>query len=82
MKSYLGLISYCMRKFICRGVVEFEIIADDDCSLDEATKSVRVFGGCQSMKCNILSWDVTDSKVEELFEDEHAMSMGSQKLNS
>ena len=68
-----------MRKFTCRGVVEFEIIADDDCSLAEATKSVKVLGACQSMKCNILSWDVNDIEVEELFEDEHAMSMGSQK---
>lgn len=53
-----------MTKFVCKGYVEFEIIADEDCSLKEAVESTKVFGVCQSEKCNIINWEVTD--VEEV----------------
>ena len=53
-----------MTKFVCKGYVEFEIIADEDCSLREAVESTKVFGVCQSEKCNIINWEVTD--VEEI----------------
>ena len=56
-----------MRLIKCTVTTELEILADDDCSHEEAIDRLKPFFVCESEKCNVLKWNVTDISSKEIF---------------
>jgi hypothetical protein len=55
-----------MRLIKCTVTTDLEILADDDCSHEEAIDRLKPFFVCESEKCNVLKWNVTDLSSEEI----------------